>query len=599
MTPNPLRNGKVLQNVPVICLLLLMVLLFGCAPVVKVGPRPEPTGFVFVTPEPGTTLEALAREHLGDPALAWRIQEFNGLDGAVAGQELVIPLQPFRPGGLTAKGYQLVPVLAYHHFSKSNSRKKMVVGAKKFDSQMRYLKNHGFHAINLNQFIEYLNFGQIPEKSVILTLDDGWQSAYSIAYPIFKKYGFSAVLYIPTNSIQEKGGRLLGWDQIRKMVQDHSIDIQPHTKSHRNLTKSRPGESFASYVKAIKTEMGGAKQLISNRLGEEATSLSYPFGATNSLVMALASNEGYTTGFTVKRNSNPFFQNNFKLNRAMIYGGYNEKKFLGNLKTFERDPLEKLEPVDHLLNMSRLNYQNPVEYENKGQWRTACIAWKIHRDWLISEFNSRSPEDEGKEAEERTMKLERIKQAGQKVIELSAKLEDFANDYTRSALAASKAQVRRNLLLKALLYNPKNRDALVELKHGSDQNRMIQYSVKSGDTFKKIATSVYRDKRKAILVPIFNEQAQEDRDLKPGLVLTLPKVPRRIVVASGSTGKGACGLKKSAKSRTVLSSEFYTRAVKQFDGDQVSRASSSLKTALCLDPGNTEAKEMQGLLEGL
>ncbi|MGR9107076.1 MAG: polysaccharide deacetylase family protein [Gammaproteobacteria bacterium] len=591
------------RPVRIFFLSLLVVLGFGCAQEVEhVEPLPEPARFLWITPEPGETLESLAAKYLGDSGLDWRIAEFNGIKQAQDGEELVVPLQSFRPGGLTAKGYQLVPVLAYHHFSKSNSRQRLIVGADKFESQARYLKEQGFHGINLQQFLEFLEFGQIPEKSVILSLDDGWESAYSIAYPIVKKYHLPVVLFIPTNVIHDRQGRILSWGQIREMIQDRTVDIQPHTKSHRDLTKQKSSESFTAYIQAIQSEMRGAKQIIREKLGRDATALSYPFGATNSLVSALSENEGYTSAFTVKRGGNPFFQNNFVLNRSMIYGVFDTRKFSENIQTFESFGLEEPEPIDESLALSRLDYRNPEAYENKARWRTASTAWKMHRDWLVHQLHGLAKGKENQTEKQVSELLARIQEADRKILSLGEKLRGIAADHYRAAMASSTDDNRRRFLLRSLLYDSTKQEPLRDLKKTNEGGGLLNYTVKSDDTtLQEVAQSVYRDKSKAVLIPVFNTQVRNDRDLKAGMALRLPHLPERIAVASSrqSGGNMRCGVDIGGKSQHELSTDFYTQAVKYFDENRVIKANASLKKALCLDPKNNEAKEMQELLEGL
>ncbi len=374
---------------------LFFLIIFGCAKRIEPKPAIEQSKYSFVMVAKNDTLESLAESRLGNALLAWRIKEFNGVDHAIVGQELILPLKPFRPGGLTAAGYQMIPVLAYHHFRNSASNKKLVVSAKKFSDQLDYLKTHGFKPITLDQMLEYLHFGQVPERSVVITIDDGWVSSYTIAYPILKRFGYPAVLYIPTDYIQGNSRKMLSWSQILNMAQDKTVDIQPHSKTHRDLTKFKPNESFKSYINSVRSEISTAQKIIHNKLKTDATSLSYPFGATNALVIELVRKNRYTTAFTVKRGSNPPFQNDFMLNRSMIYGAFDQRKFAKNLQVFEKYPLEKLEPVDIKTPLRDLNYNNPGEYEKKKQLRSALMAWEIRRDWLVDRYNVlvKAPED--------------------------------------------------------------------------------------------------------------------------------------------------------------------------------------------------------------
>jgi hypothetical protein len=148
--------------------------------------------YVAVIAGGGDTPESLAAAHLGDPARAWQIREFNGIDRVRAGDGLVIPLRPFRPGGLTVRNYQTVPVISYHKIAESGAD-AMTVTRASFRSQMQFLKENGYHAATLDEFYDFLDFkADLPEKSVVITFDDGWRSLYEIAFPILKEYGFPA-----------------------------------------------------------------------------------------------------------------------------------------------------------------------------------------------------------------------------------------------------------------------------------------------------------------------------------------------------------------------------------------------------------------------
>jgi len=220
---------------------------------------------------------------------------------------VIIPLFNFRPSGLTALGYQTVPVLSYHHFSKSKSD-KLHVRADHFEQQMQFLKDNGYRVITIDQLFDFLELGQVPEKSVVITIDDGWNDAYHIAFPILKKYGFSATLFIQTGLINQSP-KTLSWAQIREMLNN---SVQCHTKTVRNLTKQKSGESFADY---FERELDESRQVIKQQLGFNVKYLAYPYGETNQLVVDLLKKQGYRGAFTVERESNPFFVNNYNLKK--------------------------------------------------------------------------------------------------------------------------------------------------------------------------------------------------------------------------------------------------------------------------------------------
>jgi len=67
--------------------------------------------------------------------------------------------------------------------------------------------------------------------------------------------------------------------------------------------------------------------------------MAYPYGKWNHLVIALLKKHGFRGGLTVRRGGNPFFTDNFKVKRAMIYGTYDLNTFKKNLNTFVKEGL--------------------------------------------------------------------------------------------------------------------------------------------------------------------------------------------------------------------------------------------------------------------
>jgi hypothetical protein len=111
--------------------------------------RREFTDFVALVARPGDTFSSLAAEHFGDASLSWFVAEFNGIDTLEPGAALVMPRKVPNPGGLTPGGYQTVPVLVYHKFSRSVAN-PMTVRESDFEAQMRFLKEKGYHVTRWN-----------------------------------------------------------------------------------------------------------------------------------------------------------------------------------------------------------------------------------------------------------------------------------------------------------------------------------------------------------------------------------------------------------------------------------------------------------------
>jgi len=303
-------------------------------------PSPERSfdGFRAVMPREGDTLAGLAERYLGDPGRGWVIARYNGITDLEAGRPLIIPEGPFDLGGLSTERYQTVPVLSYHKFSESH-RDAMTVTGKAFEKQMGLLKTLGYRVVTLDEIYDFLDFkADLPEKSVAVTFDDGWRSMYDIAFPVLQKYGYRATLFVSTDMIT--GSRkTLSWELIMEMMRG-GIDVENHTVNHRNLEKMKEGETLEEYVRDLEQELVESAEIIREKTGRQVRYLAYPYGATNSLVVALAEKLGYRGALTVKRGANPFFVNNYRANRSMIFGDFSLSRFEKNLSTTGRKALQ-------------------------------------------------------------------------------------------------------------------------------------------------------------------------------------------------------------------------------------------------------------------
>lgn len=281
--------------------------------------------------QPRDTLESLAAEYLGDRDQAWIIADFNRLTRLEAGKSLVIPLRPRNPGGIRPGGYQTVPVLCYHRIG--SGRGKMIVSPGDFAEQMAYLAREGYRVISLPMLRDFLaGRGPLPAKSVVITFDDGYRSTYEFAFPILKKHGFPATVFLYSDFIG--AGDALSWSQLREMVGSGLIEIQPHSKSHTNLVLRLPQESDGAYQQRLRTEMEKPGELIRQRLGREVYAYAYPYGDANQAVTVQMEHNRMALGFTVTPGGNGFFAYPYLLRRTMVFGDDKLSEFKTKLAVF-------------------------------------------------------------------------------------------------------------------------------------------------------------------------------------------------------------------------------------------------------------------------
>ena len=163
-----------------------------------------------------------------------------------------------------------IPVLMYHHVNPEGSFINVSPGL--FESQIKYLQESGYTALNANDLLEIFNGTRNPpDKPVVITFDDGWLDNWLFAFPVLKKYGMKAIIFVVTSLIHEKGKRMrydegtvkglpphkecqqmvdsgfaqevmLSWEEIAEMENTGLIDIQSHTHTHQRWDKLYPDQ---------------------------------------------------------------------------------------------------------------------------------------------------------------------------------------------------------------------------------------------------------------------------------------------------------------------------------------------------------------------
>jgi len=293
--------------------------------------------YVIYRPTQNDSLQSVARAFLGDETQGWVIADFNGIDTVAPGYPIVVPLRPVNPRGVFIDGYQTVPILAYHRFGNKDG--KMVVTPDAFAAQMNFLANNGYRVIRLTDLVDFLSGNRgLPARAVVITVDDGYASTYEHAFPVLKKHGFPATVFVYTDFVGGKDA--LSWDQMREMIASGLIDIQSHSKSHESLADVLPGESEASYRKRVDQELKAGRDILQRTLDTRISSFAYPYGDANPVVVDRVRKADYRLAVTVNPGGNPFFAQPLLLQRTMIFGDHDIEAFKARLQTYRKADLQ-------------------------------------------------------------------------------------------------------------------------------------------------------------------------------------------------------------------------------------------------------------------
>lgn len=221
-------------------------------------------------------------------------------------------------------------ILMYHSVGKN--RVFFTVRPEEFERQMEYLQKHGYSVISLSSLIERLGRGDRSlEKCVVVTFDDGYRDNYENAYPILKKYGFPATIFVATGFVGQlmdnayhEPLRMLSWDELKEMTGSGIIDIEPHTVHHKKLTELS--------LEVAMEEIQESKKEIEEKLGKKCVSFAYPHGSSSADVQELARGAGFLAAVTTEEGIiSPKKWNPFALKRNSIDSTVNLVAFQAKL----------------------------------------------------------------------------------------------------------------------------------------------------------------------------------------------------------------------------------------------------------------------------
>ena len=176
-----------------------------------------------------------------------------------------------------------VIVLAYHRVSTLDSG--LCVKPQDFSRHMLFFKKNNFHSLLLKDYIHLLRINKPLNKGryVVITFDDGWEDNYIYAFPILKKYGYVATIFLTVAHIGEKRG-YLKWEQVMEMKKA-GFEFGSHTLTHPHLTR-------ISTEKA-EMEIKKSKEILEEKMGKEVKTFCYPYGDYDQSIIELVKKTGY------------------------------------------------------------------------------------------------------------------------------------------------------------------------------------------------------------------------------------------------------------------------------------------------------------------
>ncbi len=231
---------------------------------------------------------------------------------------------------LTPPASPPMSILMYHQigpYPRPDAHRQLYCHIDRFRDQLRYFKWAGFEVLSLAQARQCLFEGApMPKRSVVITVDDGYDDFRQYAWPALQEFGFSATVYLVSSLLGKKAEWLQGQKDFPvlsplmdaagiRQLRKEGCDFGSHAVTHPRLTQLSP--------EAMRAEVFDSKAALEDLLGEAVPDFCYPYGDYNERTRDLVQEAGYRTATTCIRGAANFSHNPFELTRKAISYGDN------------------------------------------------------------------------------------------------------------------------------------------------------------------------------------------------------------------------------------------------------------------------------------
>lgn len=212
-----------------------------------------------------------------------------------------------------------VPILLYHHLDQEGSGDN-IISASRFEEHMAALQEADYTTVTFADLRDYVESGtELPEKPVLITFDDGYESNYTLAYPILREYQMKATIFpigvsVGKDTYKDTGVDMMphfSLEQAAEMESSGLITIESHgydihevqgrdPDPIRNGILPREGESEWEYADFLRQDC----QKMADLLGRSPGVLSYPKGAYSELSEVILSQQGIYATVTIEPKTN-------------------------------------------------------------------------------------------------------------------------------------------------------------------------------------------------------------------------------------------------------------------------------------------------------
>jgi biofilm PGA synthesis lipoprotein PgaB len=281
-----------------------------------------------------------------------------------------------------------VAILCYHEIDKPADT--YAIDESKFKAHLDYLKDNGYHFVSLDEYIAYTKGTlKLPDKSVMITFDDGYLSFYTKVYPLLQKYQIPAMLAIVTSWTDGEGkptdiGDLASWDNLREMESSGLVTIVSHSHAlHKNQEINPQGdlssiaeshlyvnnryETENEYETRLNNDFREGQKIFEEKLGHKARAIVWPYGLYSGKSVDIAMENGMEATFLLDGGINNPDEKSAKYAKRMLMDKNPGIKRLASLLTKDHEEWNSQPLRMAQVDIDALYDENPQQFNQNIQ----------------------------------------------------------------------------------------------------------------------------------------------------------------------------------------------------------------------------------------
>jgi len=202
-----------------------------------------------------------------------------------------------------------------------------VVHLTDFEDMLVRLRENGIRTLTMDEYCAAVREPDPPRDAILITVDDGYESVYTVLYPLLRKYDMHLTSFVITDNVGKENEvnphqPWLNWEQCRELSQSGLVDIEAHAaRSHQKIKGSVGGKAVAgawiatrlfdpatgyeepreAYEARVREEFVNARTEILENVGRAPKAFCWPFGVTNEFAIEACRQAGFEVSFTLDK----------------------------------------------------------------------------------------------------------------------------------------------------------------------------------------------------------------------------------------------------------------------------------------------------------